>query len=188
MNVGTTLMPNRTTHGRTGRDLLAQTNERGVAGARAGLETFYRALNAGDLELVLSIWADDPLAELDDALGHNVRGREEIAELYGLLVRGTGLMWVQFDDILEITTNETVVFAGRERGIVTTADDIVPLRIRATHCFGWIDAVAAWRLVHSHGSIGEPELLARYQRAAGLRGNPAAHRPLLGVEDHVPYA
>lgn len=169
MNAGLILMPSPAIHGRSARDLLPRTRERGIGGARAALETFYRAFNAGDRELLLTLWADEPLVHLDDPLGRSVRGHGEIAELYRSLVRRGVLAWIQFDEILEISTNESVIFVGRERGMVMTTDDIVPLRIRATHCLSWIESVSAWRWVHHHGSIEEPELMARYQRAAGLR-------------------
>ena len=166
MSAGMTLTPSRAIYGRGARDLLEQTHERGVAGARAALETFYHAINSADLRLVQDVWADDANVQTDNPLGGVVYGRDGVAELHASLFEQYSLVWIQFDDIVEIETRESVIFAGEERGVLVTADDVVPLRIRTTRCCGWIESVAAWRLVHHRGWIDDPELLVRYQRAS----------------------
>ena len=180
MSEGTTLSPSPAIYGRTARDLLGRTHRRDLRGARAALETFYHAFNAGDLQLLLSVWADDALIQSDSPLRGVARGLEQVAALYRPLLLGGGLTWLQFDDVVEISTEESVVFTGVERGILAAADDVVPLRIRTTRCFGWIEAAAAWRLVHHHGSIDEPMSLTRYQRAAGFLTTPAWPRNAAG--------
>jgi ketosteroid isomerase-like protein len=140
-----------------------------VSGARAAIETFYRAINSGDLELLLAVWADDALVQLDNPRGGVVRGRDGMAQMYEPLLQGNRLVWIQFDDIVEISTEKSVIFAGQERGVFVTAEDIVPVRASTTRCCGWIDSVSAWRLVHHRSSVDEPKLLARNRRTFGFR-------------------
>lgn len=185
MSAGTTLTSSGAIYGRGARDLLETTHERGVTGARAVIETFYRAINAGNLQLLLDVWADDPHVQVDDPLGGVVDGRSGVAALHASLFQMHSLVWIQFDGIVEIASEEIVIFAGQERGVVVTADDVVPLRIRTTRCCGWIERIAAWRLVHNRSSIDDPELLDGYRRAterrtaearAALPASPASRR------------
>jgi len=52
---------------------------------------------------------------------------------------------------------------GRERGRFEAAGGTLDLAIRTTRIFRWVDG--RWRQVHHHGSMDDPALLERYQRA-----------------------
>src|SRR5579859_4722069 len=137
-------------YGRGARDRLAEAAEPGVDGARAALETFYRAFNEGDLELLRAVWLDDPLVQLNNPLGGILYGREKIVELYSRVFAGPVRPWVQFEDVVEIYggADGAAVFAGRERGSYGEID----LRIRTTRCFVFVGSAGGWRQLHHHGS------------------------------------
>jgi hypothetical protein len=52
---------------------------------------------------------------------------------------------------------------GRERGEFRLGKTVVKLLIRTTRVFWLLDG--RWKQVHHHGSIDDPDLLARYQTA-----------------------
>lgn len=52
---------------------------------------------------------------------------------------------------------------GRERGFFRLGEEEVDLAIRTNRVF--VKMEKRWRQVHHHGSIDDPELLARYQKA-----------------------
>ena len=152
-------------YGRDAQNRLAETVDRSVLGARAALETFYCAFNNGDIDLLRSTWLDDPLVQLNNPLGGLIRGLSSIVDLYGRVFRAPGEVWVRFEDVLELTTPATAVFAGREIGNFAGPGDTVPLSIRTSRFFTYAERAGGWRQVHHHGSIDDSELLARYQAA-----------------------
>ena len=52
---------------------------------------------------------------------------------------------------------------AEERGEFRQGDAVVPLAIRTSRIYRLI--AGQWKQVHHHGSIDDPELLARYQSA-----------------------
>jgi ketosteroid isomerase-like protein len=165
------LTPSTLTYGRDARARLAETLDLGREGARAALETFYCAFNSRDVQLLTAVWLDHPLVQMDDPAGGLLRGRDAIAALYSTFFTVPGRGWVELEEVLEVWTPANVVFAGRERGEYVTASEIVPLAIRTTRCFAYVGTSGGWRLVHHHGSLDDPDLLARYRIATGA---PAA--------------
>jgi len=53
-------------YGPDSRNRLADTTGEADEAALAALETFYFALNHADLDALAAVWADDPLAQLDN--------------------------------------------------------------------------------------------------------------------------
>ncbi len=153
---------------RGARDRLDEAARPGMDGAHAALETFYHAFNARALDLLRRIWADDPLTQLDNPVGGIARGTEEIAALYARIVAGPARVRVELWDIVRYASPALVVFAGRERGVYERDGVSAPLDIRTTRIFRYVDG-QGWRQIHHHGSIDDPERLARYQRA--VRGS-----------------
>jgi limonene-1,2-epoxide hydrolase len=148
------------------RNRLADTALPGTDGARAALETFYHAFNTRSLELFRRVWLDDPLIQLNNPVGGIVRGAEEIAALYARIFEGPVRVRVELHDIVRYDAPGAVVFAGRERGSYERdGDDPVPLDIRTSRVFSYAPDRGGWRQVHHHGSIDDPESLARYQGA-----------------------
>jgi len=153
--------------GRDARDRRAEAADPGPDGAVAALETFYAAFNRRDPALLEAVWAEGPLIRLNNPLGGIVEGIADIAALYDRVFSGPARVWVEFHDIVAYEAGDMAVFAGRERGEFRTGDRVIPLAIRTTRVFarGPGGGGARWAQVHHHGSIDDPELLARYRRA-----------------------
>jgi ketosteroid isomerase-like protein len=147
------------------RDRLAEAASPGLEGARAALDTFYHALNTRSLNLLLRTWADDPLVQLDNPLGGIVRGLAGVAALYGRILSGPVRAQVTLEDIVAYVTPELLVFAGREVGSYEQSGVSEPLAIRTSRIFRFLPAQGGWRQIHHHGSLDDPDQLARYQRA-----------------------
>jgi ketosteroid isomerase-like protein len=153
-----------TDYGPDSRDRLADAAAPGEDGALAALETFYRALNHADLDLLTATWADDPLAQLDNPVGGILRGRAAVTELYARIFAGGLDVRVTFTDAVRFTVDDAVVVTGREVGSYAGATGRVPISIRTTRVLG--RTAQGWRLVHHHGSLDDAEVLAAYRRAA----------------------
>jgi ketosteroid isomerase-like protein len=152
-------------YGRDSLDRRVEAREPTPDGARAALECFYFAFNRRSADAVAAAWAQGPLISLSNPLGGVMRGLDDIRTLYQRIFSGPARVWVEFYDVVEYAGHDTVVFAGRERGKFTRDGRTVPLTIRTTRVFQYFGAQAGWRQVHHHGSIDDPEALARYQRA-----------------------
>jgi ketosteroid isomerase-like protein len=161
------LVASAKTYGRDARARLDETEDLRREGARAALETFYRAFNTADLALLETVWLDHPLVQLDNPAGGRLRGRAAVTALYSALLAGRRCGWVELEDVVEIWTPANVVFVGRERGEYVTAEETISLAIRTTRCLTYVASAGGWRLVHHHGSFDDPALLARYQAATG---------------------
>lgn len=153
------------TYGRSAVDRRVEAREPTLEGARAALECFYFAFNQRSLDALEAVWAQGPLISLNNPLGGIMRGLDDIRALYQRIFDGPAQVWVEFYDVVEYVGQDTVVFAGRERGEFTLADRAVPLAIRTTRVFQYFGGQLGWRQVHHHGSIDDSEALARYQRA-----------------------
>jgi hypothetical protein len=166
---GTAGAPLTATFGRDAADRLAQAETTGLAGAVAALETFYHAFNRRDADLLARVWADAPWVRLNNPVGGILQGPGPVADLYRAIFAGPARVWVEFHDVVAYVGADMAVFAGRERGAFRTGETELPLAIRTTRVFAFApwrpDAPARWAQVHHHGSIDDPDLLARYQRA-----------------------
>ncbi|SDI97652.1 SnoaL-like domain-containing protein [Bradyrhizobium sp. Rc2d] len=72
-------------------------------------------------------------------------------------------MNVTFHDFSSQGGSDWHLFVGREKGACKTPSTTIDLRFRTTRWFTRMNGV--WRQLHHHGSIEEPALLAKYQRA-----------------------
>jgi uncharacterized protein (TIGR02246 family) len=154
-------------YGPEARNRLAEAADPTAEGARAALESFYHAFNRRDPAVLAGVWADHPLARLNNPLGGTVHGRDGIADLYDRVFHGPVRVEVTFGGIVAYLGERHAVFAGRETGTYTTADGARrPLAIRTTRYFRYDDG--RWRQYHHHGSIDDPAALAAYQH--GVRG------------------
>jgi ketosteroid isomerase-like protein len=132
-------------------------------GPRAALSEFYRAFNGRDLDGVLANWDDDDGIAMDNPLGGIKRGRKEIAEVYARIFSGPAKVHVEFYDYTIHETDGMFYAVGRERGSFVKGDVSIELAIRTSRIFRLIGN--RWRQVHHHGSIENPQLLEKYQRA-----------------------
>ncbi|KDA52908.1 hypothetical protein EG19_08710 [Thermoanaerobaculum aquaticum] len=153
------------TYGRDAADRRVEAREPTLEGARAALECFYFAFNNRSLEALAAVWAQNPLISLNNPLGGITRGIDDICALYQRIFDGPARVWVEFYDVVEYAGQDMVVFAGRERGELTQDGVTVPLAIRTTRVFQYFGGELGWRQVHHHGSIDDPDSLARYRRA-----------------------
>ena len=98
--------------------------------------------------------------------------REVWLELYERIFRSDGRAWVELSDVTAMQAGETVAFVGRESGEYAGTIDTVAIAIRTSRWFSYDEDAGRWQQIHHHGSIDDPQLLDRYQRA--VAGRPAA--------------
>jgi hypothetical protein len=142
---------------------LTESKEPGRAGALAALETFYYALNNGDLDALTAVWADHELVQLNNPIGGIIRSRDAVRGLYQRVFAGALNIQVTFGDAATYWLSDSVTFAGRETGSYQHPRlGEQPLHIRTTRIFAYD---GAWSQVHHHGSIDDPDALTAYQDA-----------------------
>jgi hypothetical protein len=154
-----------TSYVRSSHNRLEETQQAGIDGARALVESFYFAFNQRNLCVFSEVWANHPLIQLNNPLGGMLRGHEPISELYRGIFNGSARVWVELHDIVEYQNEGMVVFAGRERGEFSRNEQTVPLSIRTSRIVQWMGEDIGWKQVHHHGSIDDASLLERYQQA-----------------------
>ena len=127
------------------------------------LSLFYKAFNNRLMELMERSWLNTEEISMDNPIGGIRRGWSAIAEGYDRIFNGKAKVYVEFY-YYTIHQTENMFFAtGRERGTFRTDSETIELAIRTTRIF--IKLEGAWRQIHHHGSIDEPALLERYQKA-----------------------
>jgi ketosteroid isomerase-like protein len=131
---------------------------------RGALDEFYRAFNARDLALMEINWEQSDDAVMDNPLGGIKRGWGEIRTVYERVFTGSAQVQVEFFDYTLHEVGDVFWAVGRERGTLTRGDLQLELSIRTTRLFRRGDS-RRWCQVHHHGSIEDPDLLARYQAA-----------------------
>ncbi len=141
----------------------AEDQERLTAPIKA-LSEFYAAFNQRDLEKMARNWAPGGDTSMDNPLGGIKRGWEEIKAVYQSIFTGPARVRVEFYDYTLHQAHDLFYAVGRERGEFRLGEEVIGLAIRTTRIFRWLGG-ARWRQVHHHGSIDDPELLARYQQA-----------------------
>lgn len=152
------------TFGRDSANRLDDTQQPGLPGALAALESFYFAFNNGNIDVLTRVWIHDPLIRLKNPLGGVLEGIEPVSALYEGIFNGPADVWVEFSEIVayELADSATV-FSGRERGEFARNGVTVDLDIRTTRVFHRVDGM--WGQAHHHGSIAEPDLLTTYRNA-----------------------
>jgi ketosteroid isomerase-like protein len=124
---------------------------------------FYRALNNRDLDLMARNWVQTDEAVMDNPVGGIKRGWPEISAVYEKLFSHAAPFWFEFHDYSLHEAGDVFYVAGRERGEYASNQDRLAMSIRTSRIFRLIEG--EWRQVHHHGSIDDPDLLRRYQRA-----------------------
>jgi ketosteroid isomerase-like protein len=127
------------------------------------LSDFYEAFNNRDLTKIANNWAQTEEIAMDNPVGGIKRGWEEVRAVYERIFNGKARVYVEFHDYTIHQRGEMFYAVGRERGEFRFGETVVNLAIRTSRIFQLIDG--QWRQVHHHGSIDEPEILARYQQA-----------------------
>ena len=129
--------------------------------ADEALRQFYQGFNACDLEQVAGNWAATPEISMANPLGGLKRGWPEIRSVYERLFSSDARVYVELYYYTLQETGELFIAVGRERGELTWGPQRVELAIRTSRIYRRIGG--GWRQVHHHGSMDEPERLARYQ-------------------------
>jgi hypothetical protein len=142
----------------TGRERIGD-----PAQPRYALAQFYRALNARDLTLMEQNWESSPEAAMDNPLGGIKRGWLEIRQTYEALFNASWTYSFEFWDYTLHRSADVFWVVGRERGRLTKEEETLELAIRTTRLFRWRGG--AWHQAHHHGSIEDPQMLARYLTA-----------------------
>lgn len=132
------------------------------------LSEFYEALNSRDIEKMARNWIQTDEAVMDNPLGGIKRGWDEIKAVYERLFSSQSRYCFEFYEYSVHEAGELFYVAGRERGEFATGDTVLNMAIRTSRIFRLTNS--GWRQTHHHGSIDDPDLLARYQKA--VRGNP----------------
>ncbi len=140
----------------------AESKEELIDTVRA-LSEFYHAFNARDIEAMSRNWAQTDEIAMDNPLGGIKRGWNEIRAMYERIFCGPARVYVEFFDYTIHETGEMFYAVGRERGEFLLGDASIELAIRTTRIFKRSDGI--WKQVHHHGSIEDPDLLGRYQKA-----------------------
>ncbi len=149
----------------TGRE-----DKKGLTACLRALSDFYDAFNNRDLQKMAENWAQTEDIAMDNPLGGIKRGCDEIRAVYERIFSGPAHVYVEFYDYTIHQIGEMFYAVGRELGEFRIGSTVVPLAIRTTRIFRMIDG--KWRQVHHHGSIDDPELLARYQAAVSRQHSP----------------
>lgn len=140
-------------------------HDKTINGALAALETFYYSFNKRDLEIQKQVWFTNNLVQLNNPLGGIVRGVDPVIKLYEKIFNSHLDVWVRLSDIVYYATESMVVFAGIETGFFTNANQVIPLSIRTSRVFGYLNGEERWFQLHHHGSIDNADLLSIYQSA-----------------------
>jgi hypothetical protein len=126
------------------------------------LSEFYSAFNTRDLEKMRGNWHQLECV-LNNPLGGIRRGWAEIEPLYSRLFNGPAKVHVEFYDYTLHIGKDIFCAAGRERGRFEKGDVQIDLTIRTSRIYRRVGNL--WLQIHHHGSIDDPELLAKYQQA-----------------------
>lgn len=127
------------------------------------LSLFYSAFNNRNMKVMEQSWLNSDEISMDNPIGGIRRGWKEISAGYNKIFNGNAEVFVEFYDYTIHKTSEMFFATGRERGHFKTDDEIINLAIRTTRIFKMINH--SWKQIHHHGSIDDPELLARYRKA-----------------------
>ena len=127
------------------------------------LVQFYCAFNSGDMEMMADNWAQTDDIAMDNPLGEIKRGWPEIKSVYERIFNGPAEVYVEYYDYTIHETEDLFYAVGRERGYFRQGAENISLAIRTTRIFK--KSNGRFRQVHHHGSIEDPQLLDRYQKA-----------------------
>lgn len=127
------------------------------------LVQFYCAFNTGDQEMMSQNWWKSDEIAMDNPLGGIKRGWREIGPVYDRIFNGPAKVYVEFFDYTVHESAEMFYAVGRERGYFRLGGEEITLAIRTSRIFRKV--AGQWKQTHHHGSIEDPQLLAKYQAA-----------------------
>ena len=128
----------------------------------AALNAFYAGFNARDVERSMGLWASTDSVVMCNPMGGIRRGWQNIYAGYQIIMQGAVEVYVEFYDYQRFVSNGFHFFVGRERGTAKANNQTLTLDIRTSRVFEYIDG--HWLQVHHHGSMTDPDALAKYQQ------------------------
>jgi len=138
-----------------------------VASPLFALVEFYKAFNSRDLELMKANWAQTGDVSMANPLGGVKLGWWALEGVYSRIFDGPAEVFVEFYDYVVQRSGSMFCVAGRERGRFRLGDQELALAIRTSRSYQFLGG--RWQQIHHHGSIDDPDMLAAYQGALGLR-------------------
>jgi hypothetical protein len=157
------------------KPITGQENPTDLSMPEQALSQFYHAFNSRDMEMMAQNWAQADDIVMDNPLGGIKRGWSEIQPVYARILEGPAQVYVEYYDYTLHETGEVFYTGGRERGYLRSGSVDLTLAIRTSRLFRRIDS--CWRQVHHHGSIEDPQLLAKYQAVVLGRESKRRHEP-----------
>ncbi|PKO83734.1 MAG: hypothetical protein CVU17_06520 [Betaproteobacteria bacterium HGW-Betaproteobacteria-11] len=127
------------------------------------LVQFYCAFNSRNMQMMSENWAQSDDIAMDNPLGGIKRGWTEIQPVYERIFNGSAEVYVEYFDYTIHETDGMFYAVGRERGYFRLSGEEITLAIRTSRIFKRLNG--RWKQVHHHGSIEDPQLLAKYQAA-----------------------
>jgi ketosteroid isomerase-like protein len=127
------------------------------------LQEHYYAVNHRDAGVMARSWLDSSDVSCLEPLADIRRGWPAVADASRAMIGRATRVHLEFHDVTIHEVGDVFWAVGQERGWFKTGETRFDLAIRRTRIFRHVDG--RWRQVHDHGSIGIPELLARYQAA-----------------------
>jgi len=127
------------------------------------LVAFYKAFNARNAEAAANNWAKKYAVAMSNPIGGIRRNWNAIKDGYDKIMGGEAKVYVEYHDFNFHQFDDVFYVEGRERGSIDTDEVQLGLKIRTTRIYKLFDN--GWKQVHHHGSMDNPELLQRYQKA-----------------------
>jgi hypothetical protein len=124
---------------------------------------FYKAFNQRDLELMQNVWLNSKEASMNNPVGGIMRDWTEIKSVYEKIFNGSAKVYVEFYDFTILSTDNMFFATGREKGYFEKGETRIELAIRTSRIF--IKHNNEWKQIQHHGSIDNPDLLDKYQKA-----------------------
>ncbi len=115
------------------------------------------------MQMMSENWAQSDDIAMDNPLGGIKRGWTEIQPVYERIFNGSAEVYVEYFDYTIHETDGMFYAVGRERGYFRLSGEEITLAIRTSRIFKRLNG--RWKQVHHHGSIEDPQLLAKYQAA-----------------------
>ena len=126
---------------------------------------FYAAFNGRDDALMADNWdAEEAVVSNDNQLGGILRGRAGVLDRYSKIFKAPFQVYAEFVDYTVHEDADWFLAVGRERGTFKHDGASFDFQTRDTRLFRRVGG--RWKQVHHHGSFEDPDLMARFQRAA----------------------
>ncbi|WP_345977679.1 AmmeMemoRadiSam system protein A [Sulfurimonas sp. HSL3-7] len=108
---------------------------------------FYNALERGDLDAMLAVWADDEAVVCIHPVGERLQGRDAVAQSWREMFAGEPAMQFELEDVHFVKDDQLSIHTLRERIIINGEPAVIAI---ATNVYQLTDG--GWRLLMHHAS------------------------------------